>query len=70
MAGGIVLFLAGLWVVLQSTKGPLVSKLGLSGKTSSPSSTKSKATTTTGPAPSSSNTEPGTGPLGPQGPVS
>lgn len=29
MAGGIVLALLGLWVVLQSTKGPLVSKLGL-----------------------------------------
>ena len=29
MAGGIVLVLVGLWVVLQSTKGPLVSKIGL-----------------------------------------
>lgn len=29
MAGGIVLMLFGLWVLLQSTKGPLVERLGL-----------------------------------------
>jgi hypothetical protein len=29
MAGGVVLVLVGLWVVLQSTKGPLVAKVGL-----------------------------------------
>ena len=29
MAGGILLMLAGLWVVLQTTKGPLASKLGI-----------------------------------------
>jgi hypothetical protein len=29
MAGGLVLVLAGLWVVLQTTKGPLATKLGI-----------------------------------------
>jgi hypothetical protein len=29
MAAGLVLCLAGLWVILQSTKGPLIHVLGL-----------------------------------------
>lgn len=29
VAGVIVLALAGLWVILQTTRGPLASKLGL-----------------------------------------
>lgn len=38
MAGGVVMALLGLWVVLQSTKGPLVQKLGLIPGASSPGS--------------------------------
>jgi len=30
MAPALVLLLAGLWVILQTTKGPLAKKLGLS----------------------------------------
>lgn len=55
MAGGIVLVLTGLWVVLQSTKGPLVQKLlniqGATTKATAPTSTAPASATPTPAAP-------------------
>lgn len=71
MAGGIVMVAFGLWVVLQSTKGPLVSKLGLiagSKSSSSTSTTKSSSSssspTTTASSSSTTSEIPGAEGLG------